>query len=171
MHAEHAETGIRDGGIQAGRQGQRQDVTGLRGIDHTVVPQAAGSVIGVALPLVLFADRCLEGGFVFRAPVISQLVALDGGQHAGGLFAPHDRNTAVGPHPQKARIEGAAAHAVVAGPEAAADQDGELGYLGAGHGGDELGAILGNAAVFVFLADHEAGDVLQEHQRNLALAA
>ena len=31
--------------------------------------------------------------------------------------------------------------------------------------------MAGNAFVFVFFADHEAGDVLQKHQRHLALAA
>jgi hypothetical protein len=30
---------------------------------------------------------------------------------------------------------------------------------------------LGDAAFLVFLAHHEAGDVLQEHQRNAALRA
>jgi hypothetical protein len=34
-----------------------------------------------------------------------------------------------------------------------------------------LGAVLGDAAVLVLAADHEAGDVLQEQQRDLALAA
>ena len=34
-----------------------------------------------------------------------------------------------------------------------------------------LAPSLGDAAGLVFLADHEAGDVLQEHQRDPALAA
>jgi hypothetical protein len=76
----------------------------------------------------------------------------------------------VGPHPQEARRVGAAAHAVVAGAEAAADDDGELGHGRRGHGRDHLGAVA-NAFVLVLAADHEAGDVLQEHQRDLALAA
>ena len=35
----------------------------------------------------------------------------------------------------------------------------------------ELRAVFGDAAMFVFLADHEAGDVLQEDQRRVALRA
>src|SRR5690606_17865004 len=76
----------------------------------------------------------------------------------------------VGPHPQEARVVGPAAHAIVAGAEAAADDHGKLRYPGAGHGGDQLGAMLGNAARLVFLTDHEAGDVLQKYQRDGALA-
>jgi hypothetical protein len=37
--------------------------------------------------------------------------------------------------------------------------------------GDQLGAVLGDAAGLVLAADHEAGDVLQEHERDAALAA
>src|SRR3546814_4898932 len=36
---------------------------------------------------------------------------------------------------------------------------------------DLLGAVLGDAAALVFLADHEAGDVLQEHDRRAGLIA
>ena len=39
------------------------------------------------------------------------------------------------------------------------------------HRGHHLGAVLGDAAGLVFAADHEAGDVLQEHQRDAALGA
>ena len=34
-----------------------------------------------------------------------------------------------------------------------------------------LGAVLGDAALLVLLAHHEARDVLQKHQRDVALAA
>ena len=47
----------------------------------------------------------------------------------------------------------------------------ELGHAGAGDGRHHLGAVLGDAAGLVFLADHEAGDVLQEHQGDAALGA
>ncbi len=95
---------------------------------------------------------------------------MDRGQHAGGLFAAHDADAAVRPGEQEPRRIGAAAHAIVAGPETAADQDGELGRFGRSHRGDQLGPVLGDAAGLIFAADHEAGDVLQEHQGNLALA-
>ena len=48
---------------------------------------------------------------------------------------------------------------------------GDLRDGGAGDGGHELGAVLGDAARLVAAADHEAGDVLQEEQRDLPLAA
>src|SRR4030095_4270728 len=63
------------------------------------------------------------------------------------------------------------AHRVVAGAEAAADDHGELRHVRTGDRGDHLRAVLGDAGLFVFLADHEAGDVLQEHQGNIALGA
>src|SRR6201999_1489569 len=54
---------------------------------------------------------------------------------------------------------------------AAADDQRELRHGGGGNSGHQLGAILGDAAGFVFASDHEAGDVLQENQRNVPLAA
>ena len=104
-------------------------------------------------------------------PLLLQLVFLDLDEHAGRLFAAHDGDAAVGPRKQEARLVGAAAHAVVAGAEGAADEHGEFGDVGGGDGLHHLGAILGDAAGLVLLADHEAGDVLQEQQRHLALVA
>src|SRR3989475_7233835 len=82
-----------------------------------------------SLILVLLADGGLEGLFLLGRPLAAlglDAVALDGGQHAGRLLAAHDRDARVGPHPQEARRIGAAAHAVVARAEGAADDDGEL---------------------------------------------
>ena len=69
------------------------------------------------------------------------------------------------------RGDSPAAHAVVAGAEAAADDDRELGHLRVGDGHDHLRAVAREAAVLVLPADHEPGDVLQEHERDPALAA
>jgi hypothetical protein len=41
-----------------------------------------------------------------------------------------------------------------------------VGHLGVGDGVDELGAVLDDAALFVAGADHEAGDVLAEQERD-----
>ncbi len=46
-----------------------------------------------------------------------------------------------------------------------------FGHFGAGDRGDELRAVLGDAAGLVALTDHEARDVLQEEQRHAALRA
>ena len=104
-------------------------------------------------------------------PFLRRHVAFDGREHARGLRAAHDADPRVRPHPQLPRRIGASAHPVVAGAEAAADHDRELRDFGAGDRHDELGAVFGDAAVFVLLADHEAGDVLQEEQRRAALRA
>src|SRR4029079_19138638 len=50
------------------------------------------------------------------------------------------------------------------------DEDRELGDLGAGDGGDELRAVLRDPGLLVLAADHEARDVLEEHERDPSLA-
>ncbi len=104
-------------------------------------------------------------------PFFFEAVALDLGEHARGLLAAHDRDARVRPHPQETRAVRTAAHAVVAGAETAADDDGEFRYAGARHRRYQLGAVLGDAPRFVFFADHETSDVLQEDQRDAALCA
>jgi hypothetical protein len=42
-----------------------------------------------------------------------------------------------------------------------------MGHPRARDGGDQLRAVLGNPAGLVVPADHEAGDVLQEDERDL----
>ena len=173
-HPEYAEARVFDRGVERGRQRQAQHAARVGRGDDAVVPQARGGVVRMAFALVLLADGRLERVFLGRRPVAAarlDAVALDGGQHAGGLLAAHDRDARVGPHEQHARRIGAAAHAVVAGAERAADQHGELGHGGGGHGRHHLGAVTRDAFVLVLAADHEAGDVLQEHQRDLALRA
>src|SRR5690606_17837451 len=173
-HAEDAIALLPDRGVECGRQRQAQHPTGIGRVDDAIVPKPGGGVPGRALVLVLFADRRLEGLLLLGAPAATaglDAVAPDPGQHAGGLLATRHAYAGVGPHPQETGAVGAAAHGVVAGAEAAADHHGELGHMAAGHGGDHLGAVLGDAGVLVLLADHEAGDVLQEHQRDVALVA
>ena len=128
----------------------------------------------MALAFVLVADGRLETFFFLGAPGLAgafDAVAFHGGQHTGGLLAAHHRDAGVGPHPQETAAVGAAAHGVVAGAETAADDHGELRHVRTRHGRDHLGPVLGDAGVFILLADHEAGDVLQEHQRDVALVA
>ena len=55
-----------------------------------------------------------------------ELLLGDSLHHAGGLLAAHHGGAVVGPGEDEARVVGAAAHAVVAGAEAAADHDREL---------------------------------------------
>src|SRR5574344_1301301 len=174
LHAEHTKLGVFDRGVAAGGQAQGQHAARVGGVDHAIVPQAGAGVVGVALLFVLLADRGFEGLFFFSAPgaaLALDAVALDGGQHAGRLLAAHDRDARVGPHPQKAWAESAPAHAVVACAKAAPNHHGELGHTGRGHRRHQLGTVSRDAFVLVLAPDHEAGDVLQKHQRNLALTA
>lgn len=62
-------------------------------------------------------------------------------------------------------------HAVVSRSSASSEYDGELGYVRACHGRDELGPVLGDAAFFRVAADHEAADVLEEDERDASLGA
>src|SRR6202000_2998982 len=71
--------------------------------------------------------------------------------------------------PEKAWTVGTTAHTVVAGAIGAADHDGEFRNASGRNRRHQLGAIARDATSLVFLADHEAGDVLQEHQRDVSL--
>ena len=153
------------------RQGVSEHPPGVERVDDAVVPEPCGRVVGAALLLVLLADRLAERLLVLGRPLEParlELVAVDRGEHRRRLLAAHDRDARVGPHPEEARRVGPPAHRVVAGAVRAADDDGELGHPRAGDGGDHLGAVLGDAAGLGLAADHEAGDVLQEHQGNAA---
>src|ERR1700722_1868023 len=173
-HPEDAEAGGLDRRVETGRNRHREHAARILGIDHAVIPQPRAGIIRMPLGFVLLADRGLEVFLFLLAPFLAATapaVAPHRGQYIGRLFSSHDGNPRIGPGPQEARRIGAAAPGVIAGPEAAADDDGEFGHVGAGHRRHHLGAVLGDAARLVFLADHEAGDVLQEDQRNAALRA
>src|SRR6202789_3901473 len=89
--------------------------------------RSRGGILGIALPLELFANRRLDLLF-FRiaqaAPGTLQCLALDGREHAGGLLAAHHRRACIRPLKQEPRAVSAAAHGVIAGAEAAADDHG-----------------------------------------------
>ena len=153
---------------QAGGKAQRDDPAGVGGVDDAVVPQPRAGIIRMALALVTLADRSLERSFVGGA---GEAARFDRGQHRRRLFAAHDADPGVRPHPQEPRRESATAHAVVAGTKAAAGNDGDFRHRGTGDGGDHLRAMFGDALILIFAADHETGDVLQEQQGYFALAA
>src|SRR5690606_29032624 len=175
LHPEHAVARRSlDRGVEAGRDAQSKHAPRVGRVDDAVVPQAGGGIPWAALGFVLLADRGLERVLFLGAPAAAaglDAVALHRGQHAGRLLAAHHADPRVRPHPQEAAAVGAAVHGVVAGAEAAADDHGELGHVRARDRGDHLRAVAGDAGLLVLLADHEAGDVLQEHQRDAALVA
>ncbi len=126
-----------------------------------------GCVIGIAFVLILLADRRLEGLRLLGRPFVG--VAVDRGQHRRRLFAAHHADPAVGPAEQEARGVGAAAHAVIARAEAAADQHGDLRHGGRGNGRHQLRTMLGDPLGLIFAADHEAADILEEEQGDAPL--
>ena len=103
--------------------------------------------------------------------MLVELLALHLRQYACRLFPAHHGDPRIRPRPQKARTVRSPAHSVIARAEAAADDDRELGHARAGDRGHHFRAVLGDAAGFIFAAHHEPGDVLQENERHVTLAA
>ena len=69
LHPEHAELRLfGDGRFECCGEGEAEHIAGLYRVDHTVVPQARGGVIGVALVLVFLADGRLEFLGLFLGP-------------------------------------------------------------------------------------------------------
>src|ERR1700758_5446425 len=68
-HPEDAEFRRQDRRVQRRRERQAEYAARLRGIDHAVVPQSRGRVVGVTLRLVLRADGRLERLLFLRAPL------------------------------------------------------------------------------------------------------
>src|SRR5688572_18072801 len=69
LHPEQAEArALGDGGVEGGGEGQPQDVAGLGRVDHPVVPEPSGGVVGVAFRFIAGADGRLEGLGFFRGP-------------------------------------------------------------------------------------------------------
>src|SRR5712692_3528347 len=132
--------------------------------DDAIVPESRGRVIRRTLRFVLVTDSRLE-----LLALALRAESADHGQDDGGLLAAHDTYAGVRPHPKLARLVGAAVHAVVPRAEAAADDYRELRHDAACDRGHHLRAVLGDPTSLVLPADHEAGDILQEDERNAAL--
>src|SRR5688572_7914031 len=101
-HSEYAEAGFWNGLPQLDAQSQRQAHARVDRVDDTIVPEPRGGVIGIALRLVLLANRRLERRFFVAAPrstLAFDDVAPHGGQHVGSLLAAHDADARVRPGP------------------------------------------------------------------------
>lgn len=173
LHSKEAEGGGRDGGVSRGFDAQGDDATCVDGVDDAVIPESGGGVIGIGLLFVFcegwgFEFRLLFGGHGLASEC--KLIHFDREEDIGGLFAAHDGNAGVWPHPELAWAEGASAHAVVSGTVAAADDDSKFGDVCSADGGDKFCAVFSDALVFVLSADHEAGDVLKKEDGDLSLA-
>src|SRR5262249_51787311 len=156
-HPEDPKLRLRDRRVVSGRDRERQGRARLRGIEHTIVPEAGGRVIRTSLRLVFLPSGALALRNLLRPhPPLArahQLTLLSCGDPRRGLGPPHPQTRRVGPHQEKARPVGAPAHAVVAGPERSPDDDGELGNRRIGDGVDHLRSILGYAPLFILTSD------------------
>src|SRR3546814_3707292 len=115
LHPKNAEAGGFGRRVECCRDAEPERHAGIERIDDAVVPQPGRRIIGMALLLILGADRSLESLLVVRRPVVAPrgaAVAADGGEHLGRLLAAHHRDARVRPHPEEARAVGAPAHAV-----------------------------------------------------------
>ena len=115
----------------------------------------------MALGLVLRPDPLPE--LLLRLGVVR---AAHRRQHRRRLLPAHHRDPRVRPHEQQPRRVRPPAHRVVPRPERPADHDRQLRHPGRRHRRHHLRAVLGDPARLVLPADHEPGDVLQEHQRH-----
>src|SRR5215213_8373499 len=57
LHSEHAKAGFLDRGVEGGGDAKREHSAHVDRVNHAVVPQAGGRIIGMALRLVLLPDR------------------------------------------------------------------------------------------------------------------
>ena len=152
----------------------RQNASCIARVDHAVVEHARRGREHVHLAVEHADYLRLHGLQLF---LLDRLAAPDGSslghdRHGfGGLLAAHDRGLGVGPGETEARMEAAAAHAVIAGAERCAAIDRDLRHGRRRHRLDHFGAVLDHAGLFIGLADHVAGGVVEIEQRRARLAA
>ena len=145
---------------------------GIPWIDQPVVPQVGAAVERSGLAVELLRSHLFEHvqHLGVGHQTVLQLFGLgDDTQHFAGLRAAHHRRAAVGPGEDKAWVQAASAHRIIAGAVGAADDDGEFRHAGVGHRLNHLCAVLDHPLLFGLGADHETGGVVQEQQRRAAL--
>src|SRR4051794_21773492 len=87
---------VRDG------KGEAEVRAGVGGIDHAVVPEARGRVVGRTFRLVLLQHRIGNGALFLGTELLArarELIAFDGRQNARRLLAAHHADARVRPHP------------------------------------------------------------------------
>src|SRR5439155_311390 len=104
----------------------------------------------------------------FRVPLrlwqVGELVEED---RVDGRLRTHDSDLRGRKRDHRVGVERRPRHRVEAGPVSLADDDRDLRHRGLGDGADHLGAMPDDAALFDVGADHEAGHVSEEKQRDL----
>src|ERR1700737_2740497 len=166
--AEHAVMRRLDGRVGRGGKANGERIARVDRIQDAVIPQFGGRIVRALLALIGLQHRLTDCGDLLRREYLTlplHLLDLDIAENVCSLLRSHDRSLRTRPGEEKARIEGTTRHAVDTRAKGAVTVNRELGHACAGNGHDELRAILGDATSLVFLADHEARDVLKEQQR------
>ncbi len=159
------------GAFSAARSDRARTSRRFAWVDDAVVPQPGAGIKRMRLALEHLQRRAFERLFRGVGPCLARTLHIgtpDLRQNARRLGPAHHRDARRGPGPEEPRVIGPARHAVIARPERAADDHGDLRHRRCRHRRHHLGAVPGDALVLVFAADHEAGDVLQKDQRHLA---
>ena len=155
-------------------QQKTEQGAGVPWINQPVVPQVGAAVEGGGLAVEFLRGDLFEHvehlGVGHQA-VLELLGLGDNAQHFAGLCAAHHRGAAVGPGEDKARVQAAAAHRVVASTVGATDHDSEFRHTGVGHCLDHLRTVFDHPLLFRLGAHHETGGVVQKQQRRAALVA
>src|SRR5438105_15505490 len=102
LHPEYAKGGVRHWGIERCCNAQRKYGTCIAWINNAIIPEAGGAKIGIALGLVLVENGLFESGLFLLAHAFAtggQPFLTDCCQYTGTVFAAHDRDMGVGPHP------------------------------------------------------------------------
>src|SRR5438105_10612075 len=71
LHPKNAESGLGDGGIEAGRKCKRQYAARIGGRDDAVVPEARCGEVRIAFRFVAGADRCAKFFLFGAAPAFA----------------------------------------------------------------------------------------------------
>src|SRR4029077_13204838 len=177
LHARDAESvGLERAnvGLAADGEAEAQNPAGVARVDQAVVPQPGRGVKRSGFSLHARDNSLfhhLDPGLVDRLAFALEFLLGDDRHDLRRLLAAHDRDAVARPGEDEARIIGAAAHAVIAGPERGADVNGELRHRGVGDRLDHLRAVLDDAGALGLAADHVAGRVLQVDDRHVGLAA
>ena len=154
------------------REAEAQRIASIERTNQPVVPQPGGGVIRIGLLFVLSSNgRANFFDLLGRGLRPLHAAEANVGKHRFGGVGSHRCDPAVGPGKEKARVEASAAHAVVASAVRTADEHRELRDSAVGHSSDHLGAILRDATDLGVTADHIAGGVLKEQQRDRPLVA
>src|SRR5436190_5418446 len=136
--------------LAADRQAEGQHLAAVARIDQSVVPQPRGRVPGHGFGIDSLDDVLLHGFelLALDGPALALELLLGDDRHDfRGLLAAHDGDAIVGPGEDEARIVGAAAHAIIAGPERGADVQRDLRHGRIGDCLDHLRAVLDDAVL------------------------